>query len=396
MRVDKLAPRHRAGPEPRGEPVEKLGQRMGALGLMRALELGFGRRERLGLEAGEAHEVDAEASVDGVLVRARQPLGDEPHDRAGFVERLGGAENNAAHMPIDAIEGKFDPPRALGLPLQEHDEIVGELAQARLDRFRRLDRRGEPPLGAEIGRRKARRNRWALEALERVEPSHGDGAEPRRDRRPGPQRDIADAPQARPRHFGDGLFVEAERGQRQIVKEPGERLVAQRLGRGFLARKPRQRPRGARIAGGADGDGEPLRGEPRATILDQRRFALEQMGDSGNVEHQPVAPVERGERGEAGAPVAQALEEPRLFRRRRLDHDERRKAGARVGERKADAQAEPGGLSVDADEPLRIVDLGDRDKRRALVNAAEPPRAVARQTRQPEGEKSPDRQSPCP
>ena len=139
-----------------------------------------------------------------------------------------------------------------------------------------------------------------------------------------------------------------------------------------------------------------MRGKPRATILDQRRFALEQMGDAGNVEHQPVAPIERGERGKAGAPIAEALEQPRLFRRLSLDRDESRKAGARVGERKAYAQAEPRGLSVDADEPLRIVDPSDRDKRRRLVNAAEPPRAVGRQTRQPEGEKSPGRQRPCP
>ena len=103
-----------------------------------------------------------------------------------------------------------------------------------------------------------------------------------------------------------------------------------------------------------------MRGKPRAAILDQRRFALKQMGDARNVEHQPVAPVERGERGEAGAPVAQALDEPRLFKRLSLDRDERRKAGARVGERKADAEAEPRGLSVDADEPLRIVDFRDR------------------------------------
>ena len=74
----------------------------------------------------------------------------------------------------------------------------------------------------------------------------------------------------------------------------------------------------------------------------------------------PSRAIERGERGEAGAPVAQALEKPRLFRWLSLDRDERRKAGARVGERKAQAQAEPRGLSVDADEPLRIVDFGDR------------------------------------
>ena len=105
MRVDELAPRHRAGPEPRAESVEKIGERMRALGLVRALELGLGRRERLGLKAGEAHEVDAEAGVDGVFVRTRKPLGEEPHDRARFVERPGGADTDAAHRAVDAIEG---------------------------------------------------------------------------------------------------------------------------------------------------------------------------------------------------------------------------------------------------------------------------------------------------
>ena len=227
MRLDELATRHRAGPEPRAQPIEKLGERAGALGLVRALKLGFGRRERLGLKAGEAHEVDAIAGVDGVFVRTRQPLGDEPHDRTRFVERPGGADKNAAHRAVDAIEGKLNPSRALGLPLEEHDEIVGELAQLSLDRLDRLDGRGELPLGAKIRRRKARRDRRALEAFERVEPRHWSGPEPRRDRRAGPQRDVADASQARPRHVGDGFLVEAKGRERQIVKELGERLVAQ-------------------------------------------------------------------------------------------------------------------------------------------------------------------------
>ena len=142
---------------------------------------------------------------------------------------------------VDAIEGKLDPPRALGLPLEEHDEIVGELAQLSLDRLDRLDGRGELPLGAEIRRRKARRDRRALEAFERVEPRHWSGPEPRRDRRAWPQRDVADASQARPRHVGDGFLVEAKGRERQIVKELGERLVAHGLRRDFLPRKPRQR-----------------------------------------------------------------------------------------------------------------------------------------------------------
>jgi hypothetical protein len=90
MRIDKLAPRHRARSEPRGEPIEKLGQRTRAFGLVRALKFGFRGRKRLGREASEAHEIDAIAGVDGVFVRTRQPIGDEPHDRARFIERPGG------------------------------------------------------------------------------------------------------------------------------------------------------------------------------------------------------------------------------------------------------------------------------------------------------------------
>ena len=120
------------------------------------------------------------------------------------------------------------------------------------------------------------------------------------------------------------------------------------------------------------------------------------MGDAGNVEHQPVGAIERGQRGIAGAPIAEAGQKLRFFKRLGLDDDESWKASARVGERKAQAQAQPRSLSVDANQPLRIIDLGDRDQRRRLVNAAEPPCAIGRQTRQPEGEKSPGRQRPCP
>ena len=222
------------------------------------------------------------------------------------------------------------------------------------------------------------------------------GSEPRRDRRTGPQCDVADASQAGSRHVGDGFLVDAERSKRQIVKELDERLLAQGVGRSSYARKSRQRPGRAWIAGGADGDGDSLRGKPRPTVLDQRRFALEQMSDAGNVEHQPIAPIERGKRGIAGAPIAEARQKLRLFRGLSLNRDESGKASARVGERKAQAQAEPRSLSVDADQPLRIVDLGDRRQRRRPINAAEPPRAIGRQTRQPEGEKSPGRQRPCP
>ena len=363
---------------------------------MRPLELGLRGRERLGRKAREAHEIDAEAGVDRVLLRARELFGEQADDRARFVERPGGADPDAAHVAVDAIEAKLDPPRPLRLPLEQHDEIVGELAQGRLDRLDRLHGRGEAPLGAEIGRGEARRDRGALEALERVEPGHRERAEPRRDRRAGPEGDVADALQAGPRHVGDGVAVEAEGGERQVVEELCEGLVAQILGRDLLARKAGERPGGARIAGDAGRGRDAERGEAADASVHQRLFAAEEMRHARNVEHQAVGAIEGGERGEARAPVAQALEKPRLFRRVRLDRDEGGMARARVRQRQAGRQAEPRGVRVDADEPLGVLDPGDRRERRALVNGLEPPGAVRRQTRQPEREKSPGRQKSSP
>ena len=97
---------------------------------------------------------------------------------------------------------------------------------------------------------------------------------------------------------------------------------------------------------------DPLRGEALQAILDQRRFAAEKMRDAGDVEHEPVGAIERGERRIARAPVAETLEQPRLFRRLRLDGDEGGMARARIGERKAGGQAKLRGGGVDADEPL--------------------------------------------
>ena len=215
------------------------------------------------------------------------------------------------------------------------------------------------------GGAKARRDRRALEALERVEPRHRNGAEPRRDRRPGPQRDVADASQARPRHVGDGFLVEAERRERQIVKELGERLVAQGLGRGFHARKPRQRPGRARIAGGADGDGDSLRGSRArqssiSAASPSNRWATPEMSSISPSAH-------RARRaGCSGSTSRRGAQKLRFFKGSASTTMRAGKRARASGSERPEAQAEPRGLSVDADEPLRIVDFGDRDQRRRL------------------------------
>ena len=123
----------------------------------------------------------------------------------------------------------------------------------------------------------------------------------------------------------------------------------------------------------------PWRGEPRLDLGDKPLFAAEQMGDAGDVEHQPVGAVERGERRVAGAEIGDALQQLGLGFRVGVADDEGGMARAGVGERQAGGQAEPRGGRVDADEPARVVDHGDGRERCARINVLGAPRAVGRQ-----------------
>ena len=244
--------------------------------------------------------------------------------------------------------------------------------------------------------RKTRRDRLARQAVQRIEPRERLSAEARGDRRARPHREIADAPQSRARHVGDDCLVEPKRGDRHFVKQPGEGLARESGGRDALRGIARKRGGGARRIGEAEGEREPLRRKARLDLADQPRLAAEEMGGAGDVEHQAVAPVERDERRIARAGVGEALQQFRLRRRIGLGDDERGMARASVGERQAGRQAEPRGVGVDADEPARVLDRRDDRERHADVNLMRAPRAVRRQTRQPEGEKSPVRQTACP
>ena len=141
---------------------------------------------------------------------------------------------------------------------------------------------------------------------------------------------------------------------------------------------------------------KPCAEKARLDLVDQARLAAEEMRDAGDVEHHAVAPVERDQRRIARAGVGEALQPCLLRRRIGLGDDQRGMARARVGERQPRGQAEPRGAHVDADEPARVLDRRHDRKRRVDVDLMRAPRAVRRQTRQPEGEKSPVRQTFCP
>jgi hypothetical protein len=194
MRVDAIDPCHPTRAEPRAQAIEEIGERVRPFLLRRAREIALRGRDRLGEKTGETQHVEAIAGVEFVLVGRFETLAEQARDRTRFVERPAGADDDAAHRAVDAEEGRFKPPRALGLALQQDGQILGEFGDRRLDRLLLHDRAGEAPLGGKIRRGEARRNRRALQAAKRVKPRDDLLAETRSDRRARAQRDIADAP----------------------------------------------------------------------------------------------------------------------------------------------------------------------------------------------------------
>ena len=180
------------------------------------------------------------------------------------------------------------------------------------------------------------------------------------------------------------------------MEQLDEGLAGEAGGRDASVRIARERPGGARRIGEAQRQPEPLSLEARLDLGQQPRLAAEQVRNARNVEHQTVGAIERDERRIARAGVREALEQLGLPGRIGLADDERGMARARVGERQARAQAEARGVRVDANEPTRVSDHGDRRERRRGINPVRAPRAIRRQTRPPEGEKSTVRQTACP
>ena len=246
MRLDETLTRHAARAEARAEPVEQFGELIGALGFLGARPFALRGRERLGDKAGKAHQVDAEAGVDLLLRAAGEPLGEQPCDRARFVQRPARADANAAHVAVDAKKAELQRARALHLALQHPTRSSASRASVAIAAASPADRAREAPLGDEFGRGEARRDRGARSAHQFVEPRDDVGAETGGDRRARAQSEVADALEARAREIGGKIGRDPERGGRHFMEELGERLsVEPRRGDAVRRRSARARRRRA-------------------------------------------------------------------------------------------------------------------------------------------------------
>ena len=229
-----------------------------------------------------------------------------------------------------------------------------------------------------------------------VEPGDQIGAETGGDRAARAQREIADAPQPGAGKLGRKPRRDAERRRRQIVEYARESLAFEAGGGDRLTAEASERRSRARRIGEAHPQRQPDAGEARFDVRQQPGLVAEQMGDAGDIEHQPVGAIERHQRREARAGVGELCERLRLSLGVGLDGDEGGMAGAGVGERQAGAEAQTLGRRIDADQPARVLLRGDDGERGLRGDLMRATREIGRQARQPQRQISPVRQTFAP
>src|SRR5439155_26076172 len=85
-----------------------------------------GDRDQLGVQrlkrkGGKYNVFDTETGIDRV-----EPLLEQRRNMAQIAARTGGAEADALDLPVNAMKGKFKPPRSGPLSCQARDEIGDE------------------------------------------------------------------------------------------------------------------------------------------------------------------------------------------------------------------------------------------------------------------------------
>ena len=107
--------------------------------------------------------------------------------------------------------------------------------------------------------------------------------------------------------------------------------------------------------------------QPLADRVPQRLLAIREMRASRDVEQQPVRRIERHERRPAIGIVGQALEQAVIGGGVEIGDDERRHAGARIGERQAGREAEGERRLVHGGKPAgAFFSFGDENERRLI------------------------------
>ena len=110
---------HALAADPRGDAVDQ--RRQFVIVMHIGVEIALLLHHDLGAAGGQADEIEAEAGIERIVQRI-EPLAKQPVDHLGLGHRTAGIDRDRAHRAVGAEETRFQPPRALALPVHRRDQ----------------------------------------------------------------------------------------------------------------------------------------------------------------------------------------------------------------------------------------------------------------------------------
>ena len=220
-------------------------------------------------------------------------LAEEPGDMVGIARGAGGIDRQGHHLVVDPIEEEMEGLGAEPFALEPQRELDGEIVRGHQHIVDQPDGLGEAALGIVLGERQARRDPLLEPAQRLVEPEEQRGAEARLQGPAVAAIELADLLEAHLVEALDLLFVEPQRGDRQVGS--ARLLIALGDDRGRERNAPAPRPRRSWRRW------RPCTVKPRArsrpvSVASICCFAAEEMADAGDVEHEIAVGRDVGER----------------------------------------------------------------------------------------------------
>ncbi len=147
---------HALAADARGDAVDQRGEFVIVMDI--GVEVALLLHHDFGAAGGETNEIEAEAGVERIVQRI-EPLAEQAVDHISFRHRTAGIDRDRAHRAVGAEETRFQPSRALALPVHRRDQHGGERGQVHRDHGVGGDRFGKAFFDDVIRQRFARADR---------------------------------------------------------------------------------------------------------------------------------------------------------------------------------------------------------------------------------------------
>ena len=105
----------------RGDAVDQRGEFVIVMDI--GVEIALLLHDDFGAAGGQPNEIEAETGIERI-VQGIEPLAKQPVDHLRLGHGPSGIDANRAHRAVGAEETRFQPPRALALPVHRRDQHV--------------------------------------------------------------------------------------------------------------------------------------------------------------------------------------------------------------------------------------------------------------------------------